>query len=311
MTSTVKHRNRIPELEHDQLRDAAQGFEARETCGFLRFLQHGYPDPLVRWHYHEEYELHLIVETRGRAFVGDYIGQFEPGHLVLTGPRLPHNWISVDVPKEGVALRDMVVQFGHAPLEAMAQNVPETRCLMPLLERSRYGVEFFGLSEVAREVMENLHRQSGIARLASFLKFLGELAHWPDYRLLSTVKLQSSGDAKSLANISAVLNEITAHFEMQFSITEFSKKLGMSETQFSRFFKKATGNSFTVFVNRLRINKACQLLMETDRYITNVCYDVGFNNIANFNRRFLEIKGMTPKEFRKQAEDRFGVSRTP
>ena len=63
----------------------------------------------------------------------------------------------------------------------------------------------------------------------------------------------------------------------------------------------------TDFVNRLRINKACQLLMETDRYITNVCYDVGFNNVANFNRRFLQIKGMTPKEFRRQAEARFGA----
>ena len=46
--------------------------------------------------------------------------------------------------------------------------------------------------------------------------------------------------------------------------------------------------------------------METDHYITNVCYDVGFNNVANFNRRFLQIKGMTPKEFRKQAAGRFG-----
>ncbi|HNW65503.1 MAG TPA: helix-turn-helix domain-containing protein, partial [Piscinibacter sp.] len=45
---------------------------------------------------------------------------------------------------------------------------------------------------------------------------------------------------------------------------------------------------------------------ETDRYITNVCYDVGFNNVANFNRRFLQIKGMTPKEFRRQSEARFG-----
>ncbi len=69
----------------------------------------------------------------------------------------------------------------------------------------------------------------------------------------------------------------------------------MSESRFSRFFRRATGNTFTDFVNRVRINRACQLLMETDRYITHICYEVGFNNVANFNRRFLEIKGMTPK----------------
>ena len=59
-------------------------------------------------------------------------------------------------------------------------------------------------------------------------------------------------------------------------------------------------------MNRVRINRACQLLMTSDRYVTNICYDVGFNNVANFNRRFLELKGMTPSEFRKQAETRFG-----
>ena len=47
----------------------------------------------------------------------------------------------------------------------------------------------------------------------------------------------------------------------------------------------------------VRINRACHLLMQTDHYVTDICYQVGFNNVANFNRRFLEIKGMTPSEF--------------
>ena len=80
----------------------------------------------------------------------------------------------------------------------------------------------------------------------------------------------------------------------------------MSESRFSRFFRRATGNTFTDFVNRVRVNRACQLLMETDRQVTHICYEVGFNNVANFNRRFLEIKGMTPSEFRRQADHRFG-----
>jgi AraC-like DNA-binding protein len=46
--------------------------------------------------------------------------------------------------------------------------------------------------------------------------------------------------------------------------------------------------------------------MQTDHYVTDICYQVGFNNVANFNRRFLEIKGMTPTEFRRQSDHRFG-----
>ena len=90
---------------------------------------------------------------------------------------------------------------------------------------------------------------------------------------------------------------------------EVAAELGMSESRFSRFFRRATGNTFTDFVNRVRINRACQLLMESDRTITAICYEVGFNNVANFNRRFLEIKGMTPSEFRRQAERRFAGSK--
>ncbi|MBS0447494.1 MAG: AraC family transcriptional regulator [Proteobacteria bacterium] len=300
-------RTRGPELEHDFVRDSNLGYEPEGTYGYVRCLEHGFPNPLVRWHYHEEYELHLIVQTRGKVFVGDYIGHFEPGHLVLTGPRLPHNWISADVPSEGVALRDMVLQFSDEPLRRASELIPDLRDVLPLLERARLGIEFFGISERARTRIDRIKSLHGLKRFAEFLEFLGELADCTDYRLLSSMPLQSFDDDTSLAQISGIVDYITENCTQPFSMAELSKRVGMSESQFSRYFRRATGNTFTDFVNRLRITRACQLLMDTDRYITNVCYDSGFNNVANFNRRFLEIKGMTPKEFRRQGEARFGA----
>lgn len=302
----ASHRVRSPELEHDVARTPNLGYEPQGRYGCVRYLEHGFPNPLVRWHYHEEYELHLIVATRGKVFVGDYIGQFGPGHLVLTGPRLPHNWISADVPADGIAVRDLVLQFGDAPLRQSAALIPELAEALPVLERARHGIEFFGLSELARERMAAIKQAHGLARFALFCAFLGELARCTDYRLLSTVQLQSFDDDAALARISGIVDWLSEHYCENFAMGELCRRLNMTESSFSRLFRRATGNSFTDFVNRLRINKACQLLMETDRYITNVCYDVGFNNVANFNRRFLQVKGMTPKEFRRQAEARFG-----
>ena len=89
---------------------------------------------------------------------------------------------------------------------------------------------------------------------------------------------------------------------------DMAAELDMTESRFSRFFRRATGNTFTDFVNHVRINRACQLLMESDRLINHIGYEVGFNNIANFNRRFLDIKGMTPSEYRKQVAKRFGLA---
>ena len=140
-----------PELEHDYARSPDLGYESPQEVGFIRCLSHGFPTPLARWHYHDEYELHLITSTSGKAFVGDWIGQFQPGHLVLTGPRLPHNWLSTDLPEGGVALRDMVIQFSHDPLVRAAELIPELAEVLPLLERARHGIEFFGMGERAQQ----------------------------------------------------------------------------------------------------------------------------------------------------------------
>jgi AraC-like DNA-binding protein len=294
-------------MEHDCVRDPRQGFEPNGRYGFIRYLEHGVPSSLVRWHYHDEYELHLICASSGKVFVGDYIGQFGPGHLVLTGPRVPHNWVSLDTPAEGVKLRDMVIQFSHAPLEQMAGAIPEMKSILPLLHRASYGIEFFNLSERARQQFIRIRDSSGLPRFIEFLTLLSELADSSDYQLLSTVPMQSSDDDDALARISSAVNFIVQNISSQFSMKDLAQQLGMSERMFTRFFRSATGNSFTDFVNRLRVNKACQLLMETELYVTNICYDAGFNNVANFNRRFLELKGMTPKEFRQQASGRFGA----
>ncbi len=300
-------------MEQTWLKDAQREIERkppeleRESYdGIINYLEHGYPSSRVRWHCHEEYELHLIVATSGRLFVGDYIGEFSPGHLVLTGPRLPHNWISTMVPEGGVPLRDMIVQFSHAPLAGAARVIPELRELLPLLERSSYGVEFFDMGSEAERHLACIRSTHGAERFGHFVQLMVALARTANYRLLSTASLRSYDDDATLAKVNAVLNYITENYREPISAEMLAEQVGMSLSKFSRFFRKATGNSFTDFISRLRINKACQLLMDTDQYVSNVCYDVGFQNVANFNRRFLQVKGVTPKEFRRQADGRFG-----
>ena len=294
-----------PELERDFSRSPALGYEPPDEVGFVRCLEHGFPTPLARWHYHDEYELHLITSTSGKAFVGDWIGPFQAGHLVLTGPRLPHNWVSMDMPDGGVAQRDLVIQFPHDPLVKAAETIPELREVLPLLDRARHGIEFFGLSEAAQQHWRRVKSARGLRRLTAFCDYLADLAACTDYRLLSSVQLQSDDDDASIDQIHVVVSRITDHLTDEHSASALAAELGMSESRFSRFFRKATGNTFTDFVNRVRISRACQLLMDTDQQVTHICYEVGFNNVANFNRRFLEIKGMTPTEFRKQSLTRF------
>lgn len=155
----------------------------------LIYRQHGFPSPLVRWHFHKEYELHLIVASAGKVFIGDYIGNFAPDTLFLTGPNLPHNWISQVGPDEVVGKRDMLVNFTDEVLEDGSQVFAELTQLAPLLARARYGIEFRdpALIKDSRQLLQRIADSRGITRLGYFFILMEQLAACEDYQLLSTV----------------------------------------------------------------------------------------------------------------------------
>ncbi len=271
----------------------------------IRYLEHGYPSELIRWHAHDEYELHFIAATTGKVFVGDYVGLFGPGQLVLTGPRLPHNWVSKNHPDSHVGLRDMVIQFNHESIEDCISTIPEMSLLLPMLERARSGIEFIGVNPTEiQHRFEKIREATGFTRIVHFLDFLNYLSLWQNYRQLSTMQIYSNTNDAMQRKINTVVEYVINNFEMPITLGETADLVGMTESHFSRFFRKATGNRFIEFVNRVRISKACSLLAETDEKVASICFQVGFNNVANFNRRFQELKGITPREYRMQTTQR-------
>lgn len=271
----------------------------------FRYLQHGFPSELVRWHYHHEYELHYIEATSGKLFVGDYIGNFDPQSLVLVGPNLPHNWISQTKPGDSVQLRDRVVNFSEEFIESCEHTFPEMRAYSAFWERSRYGIEFLDAEMISNvhATLKEIASAKGLARITLFLKIIELLALTKEYRILSSSSYISPIDRKMLNQLNRAAGYILDHYDKQVSLAEVAEHLGMSETYFSKFFRKATGHRFVAFVNSVRINKSCELLAHSDEPITEICFKVGFNNIANFNRRFHDTKSMTPSEYRKAALD--------
>lgn len=288
-----------PCREHELLRDPNLGFEPAGVS-IVRCLEHGHPWPLERWHYHDEYELQLIVATHGRAFVGDYIGHYAPNHLVLVGPRLPHNWVATE--SDAVPVRNLVLQFLEEPFRKGMIFFPELADLVPLFDRAAHGVQFFGISDEVRSRFYRVKESRGLERFTEFTGLLLDLARCQNYQLLSSVRMQSSEDPSSLERINTVLDFLNNNYAQDLSMGDLCALVAMSESGFSRFFQRTTGNTFTDYLTQLRISKACQLLVHTDRYVNSVCQEVGFRNIAYFNRRFLELKGVTPTEFRRSAK---------
>ena len=286
---SIKNRN-TPELE---LID--------ENVETIRYLEHGFPSDLIRWHAHDDYELHFIVATTGKVFIGDYIGTYSPGQLILTGPRLPHNWVC-QIGQDPVTVRDMVIRFDHESFSLGLKIIPELAEILPMLQRAKSGIEFLNQDpEYLQKIFQQVRDSHGLQRVINALPLLSRLANSHDYRLLSTVQIDLKSSETLQRKINTVVDYVSQNYNQDICLSDAASLIGMSDSHFSRFFKKATGNRFIEFVNRVRISRACSLLSETDQQIANICFQVGFNSVANFNRRFHELKGVTPRDFRSSS----------
>lgn len=252
-----------------------------------------------------DHELHLIGAAPARLRIGsggdEEVHSFAPGTVVLLGPRLPRSLAFEHRALPGGGTSDgLVLRFGDEPLKRGMALFPELSDAGPLLARARLGVRFVGLEAGTIARLRRIEASSGLARFAEFAALLNELAQWSDYRVLSGVALAGEGlgeDARALRMHKAI-DHIRDNYAEDMSLAEVGAVVGMRENAFSRSFRRTTGQTFTDFVIGLRVARACRLLATTRQHVSSICYEVGFNNVSNFNRHFRRIEGMTPGEFR-------------
>lgn len=270
----------------------------------FRWFEHDYPYPLARWHHHPEFELHLIRHGHGKLLAGDYIGPFSPGHVALIGPDLPHDWIGDLTPGEHLPGRDVVLQFDGEALLGLASALPELAELKGLFNSARRGLEFTGQTARRAAVMiEAVGLARGLERLTRFLQLCDTLAKAPlaDRRLLASPCYSPVLDDRSAERITQAFEYLLAELTGDIRLSVAAERVGMSEAGFSRFFKRVTGHGFVDLMRKLRVQRACRLLMQTDRSVADICFDVGYANLSNFNRHFRHEMAQTPSEYRRQA----------
>lgn len=269
-----------------------------------------YPCERNGWNIHPEFEIHLITNASGITLVGDYIGRFEPGHLSIVGGSLPHDWVTELGPGEVVRGRDIVLQFDASRLHRAAAAFPELAEVGPFLARARHGLVFHGAArQQAAALLERIGPARGVERLSLFMQLLGVLSRASECAPLSSAGFMPPLDSKSLDLIQRVLAFIFERFCGPIQLADAARVAGMGHSSFSRFFQRASGNSFTGHLTKLRVSRACDLLANTALPVTDVCYEVGYSNISNFNRNFRRQRGTTPSEYRLLARRAGGVVR--
>lgn len=278
--------------------DAASSFRS------MRFSCRSFVDD-HSWHYHPEYELTWIMRGRGTRFVGDSIEAYGPNDLVLMGPNLPHCYHDEpQLPARRGGADLAVVQFRPEVFGGDFLGLPEARGIAALLRAGKCGLHVKGdLAATVQARMLKILDSTGIARMVALIETLDMLAAGLDgLRPLASADYHINNDinAANRRRIELIHSHVRAHLEDDINQSEVARLVGLTPSAFSRFFRKATGQTFVGFVNILRVNEACRKLAETDACITEIAFSCGYWSIANFNRQFLHLKGMNPTQFRER-----------
>ncbi|QXG37542.1 AraC family transcriptional regulator [Pseudomonas viridiflava] len=268
----------------------------------FRWYEHDYPYALARWNHHPEFEIHLIRRGSGKLVAGDYIGGFDAGHVALIGPDLPHDWIGDLAPGEHLPGRDVVLQFDGAALLALRKTLPELGELQRLFEQARRGLEFTGATAVqAARLMEDIGAAQGLERLILFLQLINALVKAPsqEAHLLASSCYAPTLDARSAERINKAFDYLLSELTNDIRLSVIAQRLEMTDPGFSRFFKRNTGHGFIDLMRKLRIQRACRLLLQSDMSVSDICFEVGYANLSNFNRHFRVETGQTPSDYRR------------
>ncbi|RYE78153.1 MAG: AraC family transcriptional regulator, partial [Hyphomicrobiales bacterium] len=254
-----------------------------------------------QWHHHPEYELTLTLNSRGQRFVGDAIGDYGDGDLVLVGPNLPHTWAGRERIDDSAPHRALVMWFHPDWANSLLGLLAELRDVGDMLRRAQRGLQFSRYAAtLARPAIEALFTRPPEDRLTGLIEILRILARDAATPLASPRQVQLP--AGSRARIDRVLDHIHLHYAEGVSIPELAELAALSPSGLHRLFRRHTQQTVSDYVMRLRIGEACALLSATTRPVANIAGDVGYDSLANFNRQFKALKQMTPRAFRQQFE---------
>lgn len=249
------------------------------------------------WHHHPEFELTLTLNSRGQRFVGNHVADYDHGDLVLIGPNLPHTWASRDKLDPAEPHVALVFWFRKEWIEGLAGGSVELAPVRRLIQNAATGLAFDpALGRALADDFEAIFSCPPVRQLTGLLDILARLAAEDGGAPLSTVVPQQVEGDRS--RIDRVLIHLHRHYHEPLRMEQIAAIAALSESGLHRMFRQHTQVSISDYLIGLRVGEACARLSGTTQPIRHIAADVGYASLANFNRQFLRLRGMTPRDYR-------------
>ena len=251
------------------------------------------------YHRHREFQITYIAAGEGAFMLGNLIRPCLENQIFLIKPNDPHMFFKDDRIAIPAPIRVIHIFFSLEKLHPFFDmtEMQGIKSLFYNLDASKLLPEQFAIS--LRELFLPIGTDGGPSKLIKIIKIFNTLVAHKDelismYSGLSKVNFH---DADGL-RINTVIKYALENYRKTISIEEISALIHLTPTAFCKFFKKHTQKTFVSFLNEIRIESACQLLVNNKvESIAETAYRCGFNTAVHFNRVFLQVMKVSPKEF--------------
>ena len=228
--------------------------------------------------------------------MGNSYEPFNDGDLVLLGSNLPHTWSGKadgDVNSDAI-----VIQFSSEFILPFLE-LNESLLIKKMLENSLRGINFEPDEQLVTKIIE-ITETNGVERILKLISILDILSK-KQIKLIAPNTFHNVVSKKSEVRINKVCLFIQNNFQNKIYLKEVADLIYLTESNFCKFFKKATGKTYSDYVNEIRVNEASRLLFQSDKTISQISFECGFETLSYFNRVFLNKKGITPSVYRKSS----------
>lgn len=265
---------------------------------FFFIAQHVSPHVEAGMHRHEAWELYYVTQGHGTRMTGDTIRPFGEGDVVLIPPSMVHYWeyAPENVNADG-EITYMMVAFSQGFIDKCMAMFPVFRrslydCVLPG-EALKYGK---ASSAIIRNALRKMAELDDLGQLCVMLRLLPTVFTSCDHTYIG----KPIRVGRDIRRIQQVATYVMAHYMHAISLDEIAAHIGMNRSAFCTFFKRNKGITFTRFLMNYRLETARELLISSQKQISEICYSVGFGDLPNFTRAFRAAYGESPSTYRKK-----------
>mgnify|MGYP000394658283 CR=1 FL=1 len=246
-------------------------------------------------HQHEEIQLSLIVEGKGKLIVGDSVHPFKEDDFFVIGPHSPHIYSN----EKGKRDAHMVTLFfTDKTFGATFFELTDLEEVKPFFEMAKESFQVLSEVSTVKSMMLRISRLNKLDRFIQFLQLLQKLCVVEKRALTQFLYPKKIGDSQG-KRMQTIFDYTITNFQKEIDLDTASALVYMTPNAFCRFFKQHTNKTYFQFLIELRIEHACQLLLRNGGQLSilEISEKSGFSSISNFNRQFKKFKGIIPSHF--------------